>query len=92
MKKDIVKITIFQDRIDFENLGEHEVMNWGEQVLTEDGWKCYSSGYVPNEQEEICKYLMNQKRAFREQILYFQSLIDTIDLELVRQCRKGYEE
>ncbi len=89
MTKDIIKITIFQDRVDFKNLGEHEVMDWSNQVLTEHGWKCYSDGYVPNEPEEICKYLINQKRVFREQILYCQTLIDTIDLELVKQCKRG---
>ena len=89
MTKDIIKITIFDNKIDFKNLGEHEVMYWSDQVLTEDGWKCFSDGYVPNEPEEICKYLINQKRWFREQILHFQSLIDTIDLELMKQCQKG---
>ena len=89
MTKDIIKITVLQDRVDFENLGEHEVMDWSGQVLTDQGWKCYSDGYVPNETEEICKYLMNQKRAFRDQISYFQNLIDIIDLELVKQCKKG---
>ena len=87
MTKDIIKITIFQDRIDFENLGEHEVANWSDQVLIEHEWKTSSDGYVPNEPEEICKYLINQKRAFREQILYLQSLIDIIDLELVKQLK-----
>lgn len=89
IKKDIVKITIFDDRIDIENLGELEVMTWNGQVLTDNGWKCFSDGYVPNEPEEICNYLMSKKRAFREQILYFQSLIDTIDLELAKQCKRG---
>ena len=89
MTKDIIKITIFDNKIDFENLGEHEVVNWSNQVLTDQGWKCYSDGYVPNEPEEICKYLINQKRYFRQQILYFQNLIDTVDLELAKQCRRG---
>lgn len=89
MVKDIVKITIFQDKVDFENLGEHEVANWSDQVLIEDRWETFSNGYVPNEPEEICKYLINEKRAFREQILYFQSLIDIVDLELAKQCKRG---
>ena len=89
MIKDIIKITILQDRIDIENLGEYEVPSWTDQVLIEHEWKTFSDGYVPNEPEEICKYLMSKKRAYREQILYFQSLIDTIDLEVVKQCKKG---
>ena len=88
MTKDIIKITVLQNRVDFENLGEHEVINWSEQVHIGNEWKCYSDGYVPNETEEICKYLMNEKRAYREQISYFQNLIDIIDLELVKQCKR----
>lgn len=89
MVKDIVKITIFQDKVDFENVGEHEVANWSDQVLIGHTWKTSSDGYIPNEPEEICKYLINKKRAFREQILYFQSLIDIVDLELAKQCKRG---
>ena len=89
MVKYIVKITIFQDRIDFLNVGEHEVSSWSDQVLIGHTWETYSNGYVPDEPEEICKYLMNKKRAFREEILHFQSLIDTIDLELAKQCKRG---
>jgi len=88
MTKDIIKITIFDNKVDIEDLGEYEVSSWNEQVLTDQGWKSYSDGYVPNEPEEICKYLMNQKRYFREQIMYFQMHIDAIDLELAKQCRR----
>lgn len=85
MIKDIIKINIFQDGVDFEYVGEHEVLSWSDQVLIGNEYKTFSDGYVPYEPEEICKYLMNEKRAFREQILYLQSLIDTINLELMKQ-------
>ncbi len=89
MTKDIVRITIFENRVDIENVGEHEVSSWSDQVLIGNEWKNSSDGYIPNDPEKIYEYLMNQKRYFREQILYLQMHIDAIDLELMKQCKRG---
>ena len=83
MIKDIIKITIFEDRVDFEHIGEHEVSSWSDQVLIGHEWKTFSDGYVPNEPEEIRKYLRQQKRRLQEEIWHIQNIIDTIDFKLL---------
>lgn len=83
--RDIVKVWIFDTKIQIEHIGECEVN--GGQVRLKDRWETFSNGYVPNTRENICEYLMSQKRYYREEINYFNRLIDLVDLEIMKQMR-----
>ena len=88
MTKDIVHIIINENKVDIEHIGECEV-NRDKQVLVKGAngnvWETFDCGYVVNEPEEIASYLRYAKRVYREHIQHFVNLIDTIDLELLKQ-------
>ena len=95
-ERDIVHVSIFGDTVEVEKVGKGKVHDWNGSIELLEPYKhseykyvYFSDGYLPNEKEQIVKYLTNRKKEMRHHIVEIQTTIDAIDIEMAKILSGG---